>query len=1149
MSISQPTDRRDDQDVDRLLESEKATKIWEAAAASATPAPSAPTAITDDMPNGPALDAELGGSIPAQVGRFRLLKTLGQGGCGIVFLAHDPTLKRALALKVPRPETIWNPEMRQRFLREGRAAAGLDHPNLVPVFEVGESGAICYIASAYCPGLTLRDWLHEQSGPVPPRAAAALGAVLAEAVHYIHGQGILHRDLKPSNVLLVAAPGEPSPAGQTPLDEVIPKLTDFGLAKMFLDSADAGGLTRTGMVFGTPRYMSPEQAQGRSEALGPGTDVYALGVILYEMLAGEVPFPGSSDLDTYAKIVAEEPRPLSRLRPNVHRDLDTICLKCLEKEPERRYPSALELAQDLRRFLNGEPILARACGRLEKAWRWCRRHPARAGLVGLAAAVVAVVLPAGLWYQGSLNQARESAQQAHTIAVLAQRAQEAADKAKRAAEKAEEAARETARTQEYFALLHGARQRISQKQLGWTWQAAAALRAAAELKTSSRDPFDLRNGLAACLAGVDLRAQKTLPLPMNAARLVFSADGRFLAAAQERAGGFVLPCSVVIIGMGGEPMRTLSFTPRPAYHGGKIVADGARALALSPNGKFLAVGTRSSWIHCWDLSRPAAKPLSWQAADQGEIQQLAFSPSQHVLFSSAPVDRSLRRWNAETGKETGRFQTPDLCRSFALRPDGKELICCSGGQILSLDAATFTTTHPVLDRYQKSGMGPALICCSADGRFLAIEADRKILLLDGATLEEIRRFPTADREEAHAARPNQLAFSPAGDLLYSSSETEDDRKLKVWAVASGRLLATLVVGTTGPLAFAPHPGGKLLASTAGTPIQLHEIAGNSVETVLAHQPMPVQCLAFSADGRALACGGIGRSASSQQDYVSVWDLAGCKAQFQRTFPVTRADPQPALVFHPHEHLLAATGWSREIIFLDRQGRPSPRNTEAEVRDCLGFDPDGKRIWAVVNEDTLASWTWPEVAPATRWQNSAAAVISGRSRLYALAAGRNWVLAGGRDGLTRLVRSQDGQVERLWPGPGSPVRALTLSGDERWAALGFQEGEIRLIRIPSGEVAAVLNDHGQGVTALDFSPDGRLLAAGFRDGRVHLYHCSEKTCRLVLSLTLPSGPVTALKFQSGGRKLALAIAPETAVRFWNLDRLWDTFRKMKLAEGD
>ncbi len=336
---------------------------------------------------------------PTVIDRFVVRRELGRGGFGTVYLAFDPWLNRDVAVKVPHAGALAAPDLRARFRAEVQTAAGLDHPNLVPVYEAGEAGEVSYLVSAYCPGGTLADWLRARRAPVPAAAAAALVETLARAVQYAHSHGVVHRDLKPANVLLVSGgvvsgewpDGSPLTTHHSPLT---PKITDFGLAKRF---AAAESDTRDGTFVGTPSYMAPEQAT-KGGVVGPTTDVYALGTILYECLIGRPPFQGDSPLETLEQVRASDPVPPGRLRPKLPRDLETICLKCLEKSQTRRYATAGGLADDLARFLAGRPVSARRVGPTGRAWRYAKRRPAVASLL---AALVATVIGggAGIFWQ------------------------------------------------------------------------------------------------------------------------------------------------------------------------------------------------------------------------------------------------------------------------------------------------------------------------------------------------------------------------------------------------------------------------------------------------------------------------------------------------------------------------------------------------------------------------------------------------------------------------------------------------------------------------------------------------------------------------------------------------------------------------------
>ncbi len=342
-----------------------------------------------------------------QFGRFEILGTLGRGGFGIVFLAWDPTLRRRIALKVPQPESLMTPEARKRFQREAHAAAGLDHSNIVPVYESGSVGTISYIAAAYVEGPTLAHWLSIQKRPVPSEDAARLVSLLARAVAHAHERGVIHRDLKPSNILLQRASSEVKSDSHedSALGNFEPRITDFSLAKI----ADGlGPDTKSGVPFGSPQYMAPEQAEGDLTKIGPAADVYALGCILYELLTGRPPFSGQNQLETLRKVINDDPLPPRGMRRELSFALDAIALECLKKDPARRYASASALAEDLDRFLAGEPVKARPPTGFERLHRTVRRHPASLVVFLLLVLFGGLFFVVRTRYQRNLIATRES---------------------------------------------------------------------------------------------------------------------------------------------------------------------------------------------------------------------------------------------------------------------------------------------------------------------------------------------------------------------------------------------------------------------------------------------------------------------------------------------------------------------------------------------------------------------------------------------------------------------------------------------------------------------------------------------------------------------------------------------------------------------
>lgn len=324
-----------------------------------------------------------------RIAGYEILGEIGRGGMGVVYKARQVVLNRLVALKMILSGVDAGPQERARFRAEAEAAARLQHPNIVQIYEVGEHDGRPFLCLEYVDGGNLEKLLNGKPWQAPD--AARLIETLARAMHYAHQQTVVHRDLKPANVLLsVAGSGLTTDNGQT---TTIPKITDFGLARRLPEgdtgAAQATGPTKTGAIVGTPAYMAPEQAAGDGRAIGPAADVHALGAILYELLTGRPPFQGVTVLETLEHVRTRDPLPPGRLAPAFPRDLETICLKCLEKEPGRRYASALALAEDLARFQRGEPILARPTPAWEKAWKWARRRPVVAALL---TAVVALTI-------------------------------------------------------------------------------------------------------------------------------------------------------------------------------------------------------------------------------------------------------------------------------------------------------------------------------------------------------------------------------------------------------------------------------------------------------------------------------------------------------------------------------------------------------------------------------------------------------------------------------------------------------------------------------------------------------------------------------------------------------------------------------------
>jgi serine/threonine protein kinase len=348
---------------------------------------------------------------PGPIRGYEILEELGRGGMGVVYRARQKNAHRLVALKTVLAGVYADSEMLARFHTEIDAAAQLQHPNIVQIFEVGEQDGRPFFSMELVPGGTLAEKL--QGTPFPVRLSAELVETLARAIHHAHQHGIIHRDLKPANILLQRDEGggmrdESETSSSVIPHPSFPKISDFGLAKI-LTVSSLPGQTQSGAVLGTPSYMSPEQASGRTKAIGPAVDIYALGAILYEMLTGRPPFRAESSLETLQQVLSQDPVPPRLWQPKVPRDLETVCLKCLEKEPRKRYADAEALAEDLRRFQAGEPVWARPARLWERALKWAGRRPVAAASLAISSLAGACLLASWMMFTVQLRAARDRA--------------------------------------------------------------------------------------------------------------------------------------------------------------------------------------------------------------------------------------------------------------------------------------------------------------------------------------------------------------------------------------------------------------------------------------------------------------------------------------------------------------------------------------------------------------------------------------------------------------------------------------------------------------------------------------------------------------------------------------------------------------------
>ncbi|MCC7374540.1 MAG: protein kinase [Verrucomicrobiales bacterium] len=1024
-----------------------------------------------------ATDSERGLQVLRRLGDYELIQEIGRGGMGVVFRARQVSLDRWVAVKVPREAWLNSPDQLRRFRAEATSAARLRHPNIVAVHEIGEDQGQVFFAMDLVEGESLASLCDR--GRLPWRRATQILHAVADAVQHAHERGILHRDLKPSNILLDS--------------DQQPRITDFGIARS-LDASNP--MTFTGQVLGTPGYLAPEQAAKHGE-VSPATDVYGLGSFLYHLLTGHAPFQAENPIEILKRVAEEEPLSPRSLNPEIPRDLEVVCLKCLAKSPSDRYPSAHALRDDLERLLAAKPVKARPVGFAGRWVRWARREPLLAGSLSLAAATLVCALIITTWQwrdaeKARQNEVRERHRAESALAIIELR---------RAEEQLEAG--------NLFAALHGlarvAREHPDHPAAGPRLLSFLAHR---DLAFPVKDPIHPTSVINWLRQSHDGRRVVSASYS-GSAQVWDLSTGQALGAAMTHASRvryaeFSPNDELIVTASGDQTARIWSaLTGQP--HSTPLPHDAfVNAAHFSPDGSRVVTAADDHLARIWETSTGR---LLWATPpERGNVVDARFSPDGQWLLSVARCPEGARLWKASTGDLLKTLPTPPTgCRSGAISGDGRLLALGTyHGSVLLVDRDAGET----LAQFELRGVLGYVQC---------VEFSRTSSRLLAAGGNGVWVW-NLDRPRSPA-----LLIPMATQVTSAEFGASDDEILVSSLGVGARLFALKHTGTV-PQEF---PAPRVMAATLDqTGQHLLGVGGDSSAKRwdLSTHPTAPSNLQHPTHGRFLHPSPDRRSVMGSTD---LGRALSCLWQTDPTFWTTNQARPDWVEFSPDGARVAEVHQERELILRQRStGSPlgGTRLAPSPIHG-LAFSPDGRQLVAACEDGSLRLWSIDGTSPAE--------IVMSHQKAA-------WGASFDREGRQLLSRSEDGTA-RLWDVQSAgallatfshdgTVQSCEFSPDEKKILTGSNDGTARLWSRATGLMIGEPMRHHNMVACARFSPDGLRIVTASVDGTARLW---DATTTLPLTESLHhGGSVSDARFSADGRQV-VTVTLNDRVRIWSL----------------